>query len=182
MYISCVIWQVPPYLSSPSYTNSGTLVLRRIGFRCHHSPRRQTACIPLSEGGSTRAEHILNRPPLTSAPGSGLHVWWKIKKRLKIPHKLRCCSFTVFTHQVLDMLQNEGNVSICLRITDYIIPVWWSLSHWKKICLEYRICRWKIFWYVRWWIWHQILIFRSMKLWIVCGCFYHTVFISSSSS
>lgn len=69
------------YHSFPSHTNSGTLVWRRTGCCCHHSRRTQTACIPLSEGGSTTAEHSLNRPPLTSAPGSGLlqklHERWK---------------------------------------------------------------------------------------------------------
>lgn len=72
-YNACFICDLTgtPALSSPPHTNSGTLVSRKSGFCSHHSPRTQMACIPPSEGGSTRAERTPNRPPLTSAPGSG---------------------------------------------------------------------------------------------------------------
>lgn len=70
--ISCVIWLVPPHLDSPCHTISHSPVWRRTCFGCHHSPRKQTVCIPLIGRGSTRAENSLNRPLLTSAPGSDL--------------------------------------------------------------------------------------------------------------
>lgn len=61
-----------PHRSCPSHTTSGTPAWWRSGWRCPHSRRTRTACIPLSAGGSTTAEHSLNRPLPTSAPCSGL--------------------------------------------------------------------------------------------------------------
>lgn len=66
---------------SPFRTMSGTLPSRRIDFCCRHSRRTQTACTPLSDGGSTTAEYSLNRTPLTSAPGSDLLM--KLHERRK---------------------------------------------------------------------------------------------------
>lgn len=90
------------YLSPPCHNNSGTLVSRRSGSGCHRSPRTRTVGTPLSEGGSTRAEHSLNRPLRTWAPGSALLLklgvrWVKKRgekvtiKQLKLSYKLTCC-------------------------------------------------------------------------------------------
>lgn len=126
IYFICDLIGSPDHFS-PSRTSSGTPVLRRIGFCCHHSPRTQTVCIRLSEGGSTTAGRILNRRPPTSAPGSGLllelHARWETGlNRLKS----LCVSHIPgdeYAAKMFQVVQGVGSIMSC-----YIFPSWWNPS------------------------------------------------------
>lgn len=103
-YTQCV-FDVCIYLYSPSRSRSGTAASRRIGFGCHHSRRTQTACTPQSEGGSTRAGRILNRPLLPRAPGSGL---LQVRpKSHRCPVNWNALDLLCFQNWVCDIMSNH---------------------------------------------------------------------------
>lgn len=128
------------YHPFPSHTNSGTLVSRRTGSCCHHSRRTRTACIPLSECGSTTAERILNRPPLTGAPGSG---------RLQ---KLRGVKIITATSFLLDHVFHTlimKHVKIAQKATPGDIRIYLTRSHnldHKNLLyhLDKYLCKWNM--------------------------------------